>query len=338
MATITSRGDGWQARVRRQPQRAITRTFKRKIEAERWAAETEAKILAGRYQDERETARTTMVELFDWYVVTILPGHADPENDLSRLKPLRAYFGVTGVLAVTAFQIVDYALARLKADKAPGTVRRELGLLSDIFACGMTFQRVVLQANPVTAALTIIRKRRLVPPAAKRSRRLGPGELQRLCQVPHTKPTQIVEAMLFAIEAPMRESEIAGMRRDRVDWERSVYYLDRAKMDYKTGQRGRVVPLSPLALEVLASLPVREDGKLWAFGKGSAISLAFRRTRKAASIEDLHFHDLRHEGASIYGDRGYNVFKLMAVTGHKDVRSVQRYTHLDPEKIAAEMA
>lgn len=337
MATITQKGDGWQARVRRKPHKAITRSFSRKLEAERWAAETEAKILSGRYQDTRETARMVMADLFAWYIATVVPSHADPDNDLSRLKPLQACLASTGVLAVTPFQIVDYALARIRSGKASGTVRRELGLLSDIFACAITFQRAVLPSNPVTAALIIIRKKRLIPPPAKRSRRLWHGELQRLCAVPHSKPTQIVEVMLFAIEAPMREGEIAAMRRDRVDWERSVYYLDRAKMDYKTGQRGRVVPLSPLALDILRALPVREDGKLWAFGKGGAISLAFRRSCASAGIEDLHFHDLRHEGASIYGDRGYNVFKLMAVTGHKDVRSVQRYTHLDPEKIAAEM-
>ena len=324
--------------MRRKPHKAITRTFSTKAQAERWATTKEAEILGGRYQDDRDTAKMPMAAVFDWYETTVATAHTDPANTLSRVKPLRAWFGPTGVLAVTPFQCVDYALARLQSGKKPGTIKRELGLLSDVFTSAMTFQRVVLQANPVTAAFAIIRKKRLVPPSTKRDRRLHGGELAALCAIRHEKPTQIIEVILFAIEAPMRRTEIARMRRDRVDWERSVYYIDRAKMDYKTGQRGRVVALSPLALDILMSLPVRSDGRLWAFKTGGSITQAFRRTRKAAGLTNLKFHDLRHEGTSRYGDKGYNVFKLMAITGHKDVRSVQRYTHLDPERIAAEMA
>lgn len=341
MATFKKRGDGWQARVRRklpgQPKAsALTRTFKTKGKAERWAAAKEAEILSGRYQDDRQTSKMLMADLLAWYLATIIPARAVPSSEASRLKAL-AWFNSTSVLAVTPFQIVDYAVARLNAGRKPGTVRRELGMLGDVFTSAMTFQVVTLQANPVTAALSIIRKKRLIPPAGKRDRRLRPGELQALCSVKHAKPTQVIEVTLFAIESPMREGEIAAMLEERMDWKRSLYYLDKAKMDYKTGQTGRTMPLSPLALDILRSLPPREDGKLWAFKTGGSIGQAHRRNCKAAGVTGLTFHDLRHEGTSRYGDRGYDPFKLMVITGHKDLRSVQRYTHLNPEKVAAGM-
>lgn len=45
-------------------------------------------------------------------------------------------------------------------------------------------------------------------------------------------------------------------------------------------------------------------------------------------IEDLRFHDLRHEGVSHLFEIGYNVPYAAAVSGHRSGTSPKRYTHL----------
>jgi site-specific recombinase XerD len=50
-------------------------------------------------------------------------------------------------------------------------------------------------------------------------------------------------------------------------------------------------------------------------------------------IEDLHFHDLRHEGTSRLFEAGFSIEQVALVTGHKDWKMLRRYTHLRPEHL-----
>ena len=56
-----------------------------------------------------------------------------------------------------------------------------------------------------------------------------------------------------------------------------------------------------------------------------------RNLTKIGEIEDLHFHDLRHEGTSRLFEAGLPIEKVALVTGHKDWRQLQRYTNLKVE-------
>jgi integrase len=45
-------------------------------------------------------------------------------------------------------------------------------------------------------------------------------------------------------------------------------------------------------------------------------------------IEDLHFHDLRHEGVSRLFEMGRTIPQVASVSGHRSWQSLQRYSHL----------
>ena len=51
----------------------------------------------------------------------------------------------------------------------------------------------------------------------------------------------------------------------------------------------------------------------------------------------LHFHDLRHEATSKFFEKGLNVMEVATITGHKDLRMLQRYTHLRAEDLAKKL-
>jgi integrase len=52
-----------------------------------------------------------------------------------------------------------------------------------------------------------------------------------------------------------------------------------------------------------------------------------------AGINDLHFHDLRHEATSRLFEKGFNPMEVSAITGHKTLQMLKRYTHLRAEDL-----
>ena len=53
-----------------------------------------------------------------------------------------------------------------------------------------------------------------------------------------------------------------------------------------------------------------------------------RRAVALLGIENLHFHDLRHEGVSRLFEMGLSLPRVAAVSGHRSWTTLKRYTHL----------
>jgi integrase len=64
---------------------------------------------------------------------------------------------------------------------------------------------------------------------------------------------------------------------------------------------------------------------------------AFCRVRDECGLGTLHFHDLRHEAASRLFEKGLNVMEVATITGHKNLKHLQRYTHLRAEDLALKL-
>jgi integrase len=48
----------------------------------------------------------------------------------------------------------------------------------------------------------------------------------------------------------------------------------------------------------------------------------------------ITFHDLRHEATSRFFEKGLNPMQVAAITGHKTLQMLKRYTHLKAEDLA----
>ena len=126
------------------------------------------------------------------------------------------------------------------------------------------------------------------------------------------------------------------MRHDHVDPAGSTLHIPASKMDWKTGNKGRTIPLTPKALMIIESMPAREDGLVWGV-KPESINQAFTRLCKRAGLVDIRFHDLRHEATSRLTERGFLIQEVSTVTGHQDWKSLKRCTHISPEALARKM-
>jgi integrase len=103
----------------------------------------------------------------------------------------------------------------------------------------------------------------------------------------------------------------------------------------KNGE-ARTVPLSSRAVATLEALPRNLDGRV--FGATyEGIHQAFVRACRRADIEGLRFHDLRHEAISRLAEHGLSIQELQAISGHKTMQMLVRYTHLRAENLALKL-
>ena len=60
---------------------------------------------------------------------------------------------------------------------------------------------------------------------------------------------------------------------------------------------------------------------------------AWRKACSKAGISDLRFYGLIHEATSRFFEKGLNLMEVAAITGHKGLRMLLRYTHLLARKL-----
>lgn len=131
-----------------------------------------------------------------------------------------------------------------------------------------------------------------------------------------------------------RKSEIANLLWEHVDFERECLRLP----DSKTG--AKVVYLNAPARTLLRELPrltvnPRVIPGIRADGAGSAIDKVWSRVRKAAALDGVRLHDLRHSFASVGAVGGLNLPIIGALLGHKHATTTARYAHLSADPLRA---
>ncbi len=129
----------------------------------------------------------------------------------------------------------------------------------------------------------------------------------------------------------MRQGELLSLEWKDINLVRRVAYLPETK-----NSEARSVPLSSKAVNVFSKLPRRIDGKVFGVS-GAHASKTFRETCEKLNIEDLRWHDLRHEACSRLFEKGLNPMEVASISGHKTLQMLKRYTHLRAEDLAAKL-
>ncbi len=324
MATIRKRGSRWHVQIRRKGFPPITKSLANRADAVTWSRHQERLMDLGEWR-EQSTGNVCLHELLDRYRQEVSPRKRSQSDAFHLRQIARHHIARLKVCQLTPEAVVSFREDRLKT-VAPATVRKELGLLSQVLKHAHAEWAVSLKANPVSA----VRK----PPALKgRTRRLDAGEAQRLIEaLGKSRNTLVFQVVLFAIYTGMRRGEILSLTWENVDLGKKTAHLPLTK----TGE-ARTVPLSPKALGILQGLrPVEQNGLVFRIS-ANALRLAWERVKRRAGIEDLRFHDLRHEAISRFFEKGLSVPEVALISGHRDPRMLFRYTHLKAEQIAEKL-
>lgn len=321
MATYTKKLGGWQAQVRKKGYKQQTKTFSKKALAIRWANQVEEDMEAGEFKDVRKAAKVTINNGLDRYVLEVLPTRNDKgEVEKSKVGIIRRRFGDYTLATLTVELIDDFIMER-KRHVANDTVIKDLAVIHDLYETA----RIVWEIpciNPMIEVRAKLKKLKSLQPSKGRDRRLSGDEYEQLVSAkPRYKTSQRGKLIAFAVKTAMRREEIARMMWADINKKERTLHIPKAKHGPRT------IPLTADALAILESLPRRIDGQVWGMKKKS-ISRAFERLVESLSLNDLHFHDLRHEGTSRLFEKGLSIPEVQLITGHGDWRSLQRYTKL----------
>ncbi len=130
----------------------------------------------------------------------------------------------------------------------------------------------------------------------------------------------------FALFSTRRQEEITRITWDGLDQTHSRVFI--ADMKHPGDKAGNDVwcDLPAPAMEIAKALP-RVDERVFPYTT-ETISASFTRACKVLQIEDLRFHDLRHEGVTRLFEMGNTIPQVAAVSGHRSWSSLQRYSHI----------
>lgn len=328
MANIRERNGRWQARITLDG-RAIAKTFTSKADAQRWARQQQVDFERGLITPARPTI--ALGEVIAQYLIEVTPQHRGAPQEQYILKGWRLHpLAKSPIGEIKPCDIAAARDARLKLVSS-GSVRREIDALSAVFSHACK-EWQLCDSNPISG----IRK---PAPGRARDRRLLPGELERVVAAGHQSPD--LDAIIhLALETGMRRSELLCL-----EW-RNINMKDRvAHLPITKNGDPRNVPLSREAVAVLERLPRNIDGRIF-HKNGTSLSDAFTRAVQRARREyetecsqngkepdpkflvGLRLHDLRHEFASRLIEGGFNLIEAAAVTGHRTLAMLKRYSHV----------
>ncbi|MEP9399776.1 site-specific integrase [Mesorhizobium sp. KR2-14] len=323
MATIRRLRGRWQAQVRRKGIAPRAKSFDSKADAERWARNLEAELdRCGNLPDTRLAERMTIKELFERYLREITPQKRSASSEAYRIKAMMKRSIAHRTLAMlTPQHVAEYRDERL-AVVASSTVIRELNSLGHAIDIARKEWGVHLAQNPCRLI------RRPKPPRG-RDRRLALGEEQKLLDAADSGRTPWMRPLIIlAVETAMRQGELLSLTWSNIDFEKRIAHLPLTK-----NGDARDVPLSSRAIAVLKELNATSTGEKVIATTQSAVGQAWLHLRDRAGSSDLHFHDLRHEAVTRLLERGWNVIEVATVSGHKELRMLQRYSHLRAEDL-----
>jgi integrase len=150
--------------------------------------------------------------------------------------------------------------------------------------------------------------------------------------------------VLFALETACRIGEMLKLKWENVNLKEQ--YIEFLATDTKTKEFRRV-PITSVAKNILIWLQKHhnpekiKDKRVFEFFHDNEhhLSRQFQICCKRAEINDIRWHDLRHEGTSRLYEKGKNLtdMEISLITGHKTLDMLKRYTHLRPNSILSKL-
>lgn len=331
MATIRKHRDKYQVQIRRQGSPSVSRSFHRLADAKEWARLMETKADRQELAPSRtELVKLSLGSLVDRYMAEVLPRKKGADIEGIILRAFRRHpICRKSLVEISTADFAEYRDERLKTITAK-SLKRQLSPVSNMFEVAISEWGLPLASNPLTTLRLKIRDN-------KRTRRLRDGELASIRKAAtRTRNPFVMHCVIFALETAMRRGEILALRWQDIDFPRSTLTVQEAKNGYS-----RNIPLSARAIAVLNAVRLLADGRLKqrVFPiTAIALRLAWDRLTTRAGIDDLNFHDLRHEAISRFFELGLTIPEVASISGHRDVRMLFRYAHANPTRLADKLS
>ena len=327
----------WRARYVAPDGRERSRTFSRKVDADRFLAETATGITRGEWADPKLGRLTLSTWYEQWWPTTVALRHSTRHRDegMFRNHVLPA-FGHRQLASISQPEVAGWIAVLSSSGLAPATVGKVYQLLGKLL--GAAVDGGLIAMSPC---------RRVTLPRVEREemRFLTAQEVARLADVIEPRYRALV---LVASYGGLRIGELAGLRRRHVDLLRGTVEVSEI-----VTEAGGVIHVGPpktrasrrrvvLPRQVVAALDehLREctgpSADAWVFAgpDGGVLrrthfrSRAWARATSAAGLAGVRVHDLRHTAISLWIDSGANVKDVSVRAGHTSAAfTLDRYGH-----------
>jgi len=351
--------------------RGATERIDAKQTAERvWEPKFLAEIVSGR--DPRvppNTSKTavgmTVGGFLDEYFTTYVEaeGLTDPVTIKGRLKAIKATLGDLPVSALEKPAEILRFKAAYRKGREVGTVNRALSTLRAAINWGRFQDPPYLATTPFHRFGVTIKTK----DETKRDRRVGLQEEQALlaaCSQMNGAEHKYVGAsmhdrLIGALDTCCRQGEMLRIQNRHVDWEQHQIAIpgkhakdgDNRRIPFD--RQGRLSPIlkrrkslgpSAFVFGSTAGEYVESFKTAWE----SLLLLANghdpKRAKPGARVDreklrqiDLHWHDLRHEGACGLLADGVDIRTIQLMLGHSDIKQTQRYLNITDEELRKAM-
>ncbi|MBC3879349.1 site-specific integrase [Undibacterium sp. FT79W] len=339
MASIKQSSTGiYQVRVRSNKYPTVCKSFHSLKDAKSWAKWIEAEQQSGRWLTVAHIKIPTLKEALIKYSQEVTPLKKSAKREIYTIGAIcRANITSKQLDLIKGADIASLRDQWLKEALSPATVRLRMATISHCYT--IAFKEWGLNiTNPVLQV-----RKPLVSNA--RERRLYKGEFEAVLNAAEFKGLK--EVALLALASAMRLSEVVALRWTDISITNKTATLHNTK-----NGKPRIVPLGAEALSIIEALPNCSNGRLFD-SESHAMSQAWARAVKRARaiyeadcvsnsitpddryLIDLRFHDLRHERISRLFELGIlNTMEVAAISGHRTIQMLARYTHLNASRIA----
>jgi integrase len=265
------------------------------------------------------------------------PNTEAQDERLFRLHVL-SHFGLMPLARIGQRDVRAWVAGLTAKGLAASTVQRSYQLLSKVMAAAVDAGMI-----PQTPY------RRVPLPRIERKemRFLSPAEVWKLADAIDPEYRALI---LLGAFGGLRIGEMAGLRRGRVDLDAGTVQVievitePKGQLYFgppKTSARRRMVGLPRFVVDALAERmagPGSPEELVFAGPQGGALRVTLFRRRfwlpatRAAELDGLRIHDLRHTAVALWIAAGANPNEVAAWAGHASVSfTLDRYGHLYPE-------
>lgn len=285
---------------------------------EQWVTQREAELQSPGVIEKEAHKGTTVGDVLAWYLEDFQRARPFGRTKLDHINFLiRHPLSKLDALQLTPAQLIQHAHSR---EVSPATILNDFIWLRNAFRAIRLSRDIPLNLQTVDDATFLLRQERVIGKAKQRDRRPTIDELDALLDYFEHKP--MFDIILFAIFSGRRQEEITKLLWADFDKDRILV----RQMKHPREKRDTYCFLPDRALAVVDRQP-KTTPEIFPY-KSKTLSAYFTRACHFLEIEDLRFHDLRHEAVSHLFELGWDIPRVSSVSGHKSWGSLQRYTHL----------
>jgi len=306
-----------------------SQTFEKETQPKSRAKKLATKLdLEGMPEKKQEQKQILIRDLITLYLDDEIIAGKTGRSKAANLRALRHYdIGLINANELTANDLVEHCRLRINEPHSPKkqTVYHDVTYLKSVLEIAEPLFGFAANIDYHQGAIPTLIKLDLIGRSERRERRPTTDELRIMeagllkRQSHRAAKIALVDIFHIAILTCMRASEVT-----RVVWadlnerEQTLIIRNRKDPRNKKGNDCKI-PLCDKALEIIKKQKNDHPEDIIFPYDSRSICAAWQRVCKENNILDLHYHDLRAEGACRLFERGLDIVEVSKITGHKDI-------------------